>query len=63
MYLLQAAVTNATDVNTATNYFPIGLQLLFAIGFIALMMGMTHLLAQKEIPAINCKILKAVLKQ
>jgi NADH-quinone oxidoreductase subunit A len=34
--------------NTAENYFPIGLQLLFAIGFIATMMVVTHLLGPKR---------------
>jgi NADH-quinone oxidoreductase subunit A len=47
MYLLQAA-TVVQDVNSAANYFPIGLQLFFAIGFIALMMGVTHLLGPKR---------------
>ncbi len=47
MYLLQAATT-AQNVNDASNYFPIGLQLFFAIGFIAVMMGMTHLLGPKR---------------
>ena len=45
MYLLQAAVA---DVNTANNYFPIGVQLIFAILFIGAMMGGTHLLGPKR---------------
>jgi NADH-quinone oxidoreductase subunit A len=47
MYFLQAA-TNVNDVNSAANYLPIGLQLLFAIGFVVLMMGVTHLLGPKR---------------
>jgi NADH-quinone oxidoreductase subunit A len=42
-YILQAA-----DVNNAVNYLPIGLQLFFAIGFIATMMGLTHYFGPKR---------------
>ena len=34
--------------NNATNYFPIGVQLIFAIGFVATMMGLTHLMGPKR---------------
>lgn len=40
-YLLQA-VTPST--NSSYWYLPIGLQFLFAIGFVAVMMGVTHML-------------------
>ncbi len=43
-FLLQAA----TDVNNASNYFPIGLQLLFAGIFVVLTLGATHLLGPKR---------------
>ena len=39
-FLLQAP----TSVNSATNYFPIGMQLLFAGTFVVLTLGATHLL-------------------
>ncbi len=45
MYLLQAAIN---DANSAVNYFPIGLQFLFAIGFIAVMMSASHFLGPKR---------------
>jgi NADH-quinone oxidoreductase subunit A len=41
LYLLQA-VTQAAD--SAYWYLPVGLQLLFAVFFVGLMMGVTHLL-------------------
>ena len=47
MYLLQAA-TNVNDVNSAANYLPIGLQFFFAIGFVVLMMAVTHYLGPKR---------------
>ena len=43
MFLLQAA-----GVNSADNYLPIGIQLFFAIGFIATMMGLTHYFGPKR---------------
>jgi NADH-quinone oxidoreductase subunit A len=44
-YLLQADFTKkVTDVNSAGSYFPIGLQILFAVGLIVFLVGVTHLL-------------------
>jgi NADH-quinone oxidoreductase subunit A len=45
LFLLQASVI---DTNSSMNYIPIGIQFLFAIGFVALMMGVTHLLGPKR---------------
>ena len=48
-FLLQALpVSSATDVNNSFNYFPIALQLLFAVGFVVVMMGVTHWLGPKR---------------
>ena len=47
MYFLQVS-TNVNDINSAANYLPIGLQFLFAIGFVVLMMGVTHLIGPKR---------------
>src|SRR6201989_1406700 len=41
---LQAAVEH----NTPINYFPIALQLVIAVGFVVVMMGVTHLLGPKR---------------
>jgi NADH-quinone oxidoreductase subunit A len=41
-FLLQA------DVNNAVNYLPIAIQLIFAIGFIATMMALTHYFGPKR---------------
>ena len=47
--LLQAKSTVPTiATGTASDYFPIGIQLLFAIGFIAVMIGGSHLLGPKR---------------
>lgn len=37
-----------TPLNNATNYFPIGVQFLFAIGFVVVMMFVTHWLGPKR---------------
>lgn len=48
-YLLQTDLTKAvTDVNSAGSYFPVGLQILFAVGLIGLLMFVTHLLGPKR---------------
>src|ERR1044072_9519998 len=49
MYLLQVQVsTVAQDPNSSFWYLPIAIQLIFAIIFIAGMMGVTHLLGPKR---------------
>ncbi len=45
MYLLQAA---ATEVSSSTSYFPIAIQLVFAIVFVGVMMGATHFFGPKR---------------
>ena len=45
---MQFPLLQATDVNTAANYLPIGIQLFFAIGFIATMMLLTHSFGPKR---------------
>jgi NADH-quinone oxidoreductase subunit A len=38
----------ASNVNSAANYLPIGIQLIFAAGFIATMMILTHMFGPKR---------------
>jgi NADH-quinone oxidoreductase subunit A len=48
-YLLQTDFTKkVTDVNSAGSYFPVGLQILFAVGLIGFLMFVTHLLGPKR---------------
>jgi NADH-quinone oxidoreductase subunit A len=37
-----------SNINSAANYLPIGIQLIFAIGFIGTMMGLTHWFGPKR---------------
>lgn len=48
-HLLQADFSKAvTDVNNAGSYLPVGIQLLFVVGLIGLLMAVTHLLGPKR---------------
>jgi NADH-quinone oxidoreductase subunit A len=48
-YLLQTDfTTKVTDVNSSGSYFPVGLQILFAVGLIAFLVVVTHLLGPKR---------------
>ena len=48
LFLLQANVPVLTDTNSSANYLPIGIQLLFALGFVVVTIGATHLLGPKR---------------
>jgi NADH-quinone oxidoreductase subunit A len=49
IYFLQAGtLTTGSNLNNAVSYFPIGVQFIFAIGFVALILGVTHLLGPKR---------------
>jgi len=45
---MQFYILQASDLNSAANYLPIGLQLIFAIGFIATIMVLTHKFGPKR---------------
>jgi NADH-quinone oxidoreductase subunit A len=48
-HLLQTNFTKAvTDVGSAGSYFPVGLQIVFAVGLIGFLMVVTHLLGPKR---------------
>ncbi|HEX9509611.1 MAG TPA: NADH-quinone oxidoreductase subunit A [Puia sp.] len=49
IFLLQAnTLATESNLNNSFSYFPIGVQLLFAVGFVALVLGVTHLLGPKR---------------
>src|SRR3954451_18162443 len=45
MYFLDVPINESSS---SANYLPIGIQLIFAIGFVGLMMGLTHLFGPKR---------------
>ena len=48
-FILQSnPASSVADVNNSFNYFPIALQLVFALGFVVIMMAVTHLLGPKR---------------
>src|SRR5271155_3261827 len=49
IFLLQAnPVSVLSDANSSSGYLPIGIQFLFAIGFVGIVLGVTHLLGPKR---------------
>jgi NADH-quinone oxidoreductase subunit A len=48
IFLQSQAVPSVSEISESSNYFPIGIQLLFAIGFVGLMMVLTHWLGPKR---------------
>jgi NADH-quinone oxidoreductase subunit A len=47
--LLQAnTLTTDSNLNNSVSYFPIGVQFIFALGFVGLVLGVTHLLGPKR---------------
>ena len=50
LQLLQTNITNATPaLDSAESYLPILLQVIFAVGLIGMLMGVTHLLGPKRV--------------
>ncbi|MBM3440942.1 MAG: NADH-quinone oxidoreductase subunit A [Bacteroidetes bacterium] len=48
-FLLQVNTSSATsDVNNAFNYVPIAIQIIFAVGFVALMFGLSHMVGPRR---------------
>src|ERR1019366_7908628 len=48
IFLLQANTLSESNLNNSSSYFPIGIQILFAIGFVGLVLCVTHLLGPKR---------------
>ena len=49
IFLLQATPhLLSPDANNSSGYLPIGIQFLFAVGFVVLVLGVTHLLGPKR---------------
>lgn len=46
--VLPGILLDASAASNAANYLPIGLQLFFALGFVATMMGVTHFLGPRR---------------
>ncbi len=49
IFLLQAnTLATNSSLNSSFSYFPIGVQLVFALGFVGMVLGVTHLLGPKR---------------
>jgi NADH-quinone oxidoreductase subunit A len=60
-YLLQIPASDA--VNNANNYFPIGIQLIFALVFVLGMMLLTHWLGPKRLTADKLQTFESGIEQ
>ncbi len=48
-FFLQTPVTQTvSDLNSSSNYFPIGVQLVFAVGLVAFLIAMSHFLGPRR---------------
>lgn len=56
-------VPSADTVNSAANYFPIGVQLIFAILFVAFMMVLSHWLGPRRLTADKLQTFESGIEQ
>jgi NADH-quinone oxidoreductase subunit A len=61
LYILQVPVGEA--VNSSSNYFPIGVQLIFAILFVAAMMLLSHWLGPKRLTSDKLQTFESGIEQ
>jgi NADH-quinone oxidoreductase subunit A len=61
LYLLQISASDA--VNNANNYFPIGIQLIFALVFVVGMMFLTHWLGPKRLTTDKLQTFESGIEQ
>ena len=48
LFLQSTALGQAAEINSPSNYFPIGIQIIFAILFVAVMIGLSHIIGPKR---------------
>lgn len=61
LYFLQVPVAEA--VNSSNNYFPIGIQLIFAIVFVAAMMFLSHWLGPRRLTSDKLQTFESGIEQ
>ena len=47
-FLQSTALGQVAEINSPSNYFPIGIQIIFAILFVAVMIGLSHIIGPKR---------------
>lgn len=64
LYLLQAPVVNAAnELNSSSDYFPIGIQLVFAVLFVAVMIGASHFLGPRRVTTDKLQTFESGIEQ
>lgn len=62
-FLQSTAIGQAAEINTPANYFPIGVQLIFAILFVAVMMGVSHFVGPKRTTSDKLQVFESGIEQ
>jgi NADH-quinone oxidoreductase subunit A len=63
-HLLQTPVSDAAaTINSSGNYFPIGIQIIFAVLFVAGMMALTHLAGPKRLTTDKLQTFESGIEQ
>lgn len=62
-FLQSTAIGQAAEINTPANYFPIGVQLIFAVLFVAVMMGISHFVGPKRTTSDKLQVFESGIEQ
>lgn len=64
MFFLQAqALAEHSEISKASDYFPIGIQLLFALGLVTIMIAGSHLLGPKRLTSDKLQVFESGIEQ
>jgi NADH-quinone oxidoreductase subunit A len=63
-FLLQSpAIGQALELNSPANYFPIGVQIIFAVLFVAAMIGLSHITGPKRLTSDKLQVFESGIEQ
>ena len=62
-FLQSLALGQAAETNTPANYFPIGIQIIFAILFVAVMIGLSHFTGPKRLTSDKLQVFESGIEQ
>jgi NADH-quinone oxidoreductase subunit A len=64
MFFLQAqAIAQNSEISKASDYFPIGIQLLFALGLVTVMIAGSHFLGPKRMTSDKLQVFESGIEQ
>ena len=63
-FILQStAIGQALELNSPANYFPIGVQIVFAFLFVGVMIGLSHVLGPKRLTSDKLQVFESGIEQ